>query len=106
MKQAYIALLVGITSGIFCGFLINSWNSDHVLPTVRASAGSCQPVTEEIQRGLADSVNRALALEQTKRLATIENKIVDACIAKHGIPVQDLQNGNMVDCKFTTGDGK
>jgi hypothetical protein len=87
--------LTGLVSGVSCAFWMNSYLS----PTLRAAANSCAPVTQEIAKEQDDTLNHALALKQAERLLSAQSKIIDARVARGGVPVQSHENGNIVDCK-------
>ena len=84
-----------MVGGLACGFFVNSY----IAPTLSKAATSCEPLTGDIAKAQDDIVNHELAIKTSERMLAIQSKMIDACVAQTGIPLQSPQNGNVTDCK-------
>jgi hypothetical protein len=93
-KVLVICCLGSLVGGLVCGFFMNSYIS----PVLRAASGSCAPLTSEISQQAFMASQTHLQEENQKRILTIQEELIKACVAKGGIPAQDRANGNLTFC--------
>jgi hypothetical protein len=96
-------LLCSLLLGIL-GAMIGGWMAGAILnqPLRDQLTKSCAS-SEEVTKAAQSARDLQFGMESNKRMLEIQTKIVDACIAKGGIPIL---NGGQVDCRESFAKGK
>lgn len=96
-KQTLLtATLVGILSAGACSFAVT-------LGTQQVLKNTCTPISDDQLKQRAALANHSDTQRMLQAQIDLQKSIVNGCQAKGGIPVQNVQNGNIIDCKAGFG---